>query len=117
MLTIALYILGMLAVVALVFVVVWFGFGRGEELPPVPKRTTLTRLPRVGIGGDDVRGLVFQQTFRGYDTEEVDWALEKLAREIDDLRAVVHDLSVRDAESAAPADTATIEVADPSRPR
>ncbi len=111
-LTIALYILGMLAVVAIVFALVWFVFGRGEELPPVPRRTTLTKLPLVGITGDDVRGLVFQQTFRGYDAEEVDWALEKLAREIDDLRAVVHDLRARDAEHADDAATDAISVPD-----
>lgn len=96
--TIGLYVIGMALVIALVFMIVWFVFGRGEDLPPVQKGTTLTRLPSVGITGNDVRGLVFQQTTRGYKADEVDWALEKLAREIDDLRATVHDLSVRDAE-------------------
>jgi len=93
------YVIGMAVVIAVVFALVWFVFGRGEELPPVPKGTTLTRLPSTGVSGDDVRALVFAQTVRGYKAEEVDWALAKLAREIDELRATVHDLSVRDAES------------------
>lgn len=90
------YVLGLVVAVAVLFAIVWLVFGRGEELPPVQRGTTLTRLPLAGITGDDVRGLVFQQTVRGYKADEVDWALEKLAREIDDLRATVLDLSARD---------------------
>jgi DivIVA domain-containing protein len=93
------YVIGMAVVIAIGFALIWFVFGRGEDLPPVPKGTTLTRLPSAGVTGDDVRALVFAQAVRGYQADEVDWALEKLAREIDDLRATVHDLSVRDAES------------------
>ena len=37
--------------------------------------------------GADVRELRFQQVLRGYKTAEVDWALDRLAHEIDDLRA------------------------------
>lgn len=109
MVTIGSYVIGLAVVVAVVFAIVWFVFGRGEDLPPLAKDTTLTRLPRSAVSGDDVRALVFAQTARGYKPAEVDWALEKLAREIDDLRAVVQDLSARDAEDA--------ERNDPSRRR
>lgn len=102
MVTIGLYVVGVALLVALIFAVVWFMFGRGEELPPVEKGTTLTRLPRAGITGDDVRSVNFQQTFRGYRAAEVDWTLEKLAREIDELRAVVHDLAARDETTVDP---------------
>lgn len=95
--TIGMYVIGLVVVVAVLFALVWLVFGRGEDLPPVERGTTLTRLPLAGISGNDVRGLVFQQTVRGYKADEVDWALEKLAREIDDLRATVLDLSARDA--------------------
>ncbi|GAA4676294.1 DivIVA domain-containing protein [Gordonia humi] len=100
---IGLYVIGVAVLVALIFAIVWFVFGRGEDLPPVGRDTTLTRLPRAGISGDDVRGLVFAQTLRGYKAVEVDWALEKLAREIDELRDVVQELSGRDV-----ADTGTM---------
>ena len=113
MVTIGLYVMGVAVLVALIFAVVWFVFGRGEDLPPVEKGTTLTRLPRAGITGDGVRAVLFQQTFRGYKVSEVDWALEKLAREIDELRAVVHDLQARDAVDSAATDTGPIPVADP----
>ncbi len=91
------YVIGLVVVVAVLFAIIWLVFGRGEELPPLEPGTTLTRLPLAGITGRDVRGLVFQQTVRGYKADEVDWALEKLAREIDELRATVLDLSARDA--------------------
>ncbi|NED67331.1 DivIVA domain-containing protein, partial [Streptomyces sp. SID10244] len=42
--TILLYLLIMAVVVAAVFAVVWFVFGRGEDLPPLDRGTTLTRL-------------------------------------------------------------------------
>ena len=97
--TILLYLLIMGLVVLAVFAVVWFVFGRGEDLPPIEKGTTLTRLPRAGITGDDVRTLTFTQEVRGYKQSEVDWALEKLARELDELRMAVQRLSERDAQT------------------
>lgn len=78
-------------VVALVAAVVYLGvallFGRGEELAPMPPGSTPTRLPAQDLSGADVRGLRFQQTLRGYKVSEVDWALERLAGEVDVLRA------------------------------
>jgi DivIVA domain-containing protein len=62
-------------------------FGRGEELAPLEPRTTLTTLPAAGVTGDDVRGLRFVQAVRGSRVSEVDWALERLAGEVDALRA------------------------------
>ncbi len=101
-LTLLLYLLIMVAVIGVVFAVVWLVFGRSEDLPPLERGTTLTRLPRAGITGEDVRSLRFVQVTRGYKTGEVDWALEKLAREIDELRTALHDLQAReDAESPA----------------
>jgi len=80
----------------LLFAVVWFVFGRGEELAEVDDDVTVTELPRAGISGDDVRRLRFGLVFRGYRQAEVDWALEKLAREIDELRGVAQALRDRE---------------------
>lgn len=91
--TLLLYLLIMALVVAVVFAVVWFVFGRGEDLPPLEPDTTLTRLPRKDITGEDIRALRFQQALRGYKQSEVDWALARLAREVDDLRAALAALS------------------------
>mgnify|MGYP002651858130 CR=1 FL=1 len=102
--TLLLYLLIMVVVVAAVFAVVWFAFGRGEQLPPIDDETTLTRLPAAGIAGDDVRALVFAQTVRGYKPREVDWALERLAAEIDELRTVVLTLQARDGAEPVPAE-------------
>ncbi|WP_374610432.1 DivIVA domain-containing protein [Gordonia sp. (in: high G+C Gram-positive bacteria)] len=113
--TLLLYLLIMGLVVAIVFAVVWFVFGRGEDLPPVEPDTTLTRLPSVGITGEDVRALRFAQTPRGYKQAEVDWALACLAREVDDLRSVITRLrereSVPGAEAVGSADDPDVDVA------
>ncbi|BBX68898.1 DivIVA domain-containing protein [Mycolicibacterium psychrotolerans] len=61
-------------------------FGRGEVLPPLPQATTATVLPATGVTGADVDALKFTQTLRGYKASEVDWVLERLGREIDELR-------------------------------
>ncbi|WP_439029477.1 DivIVA domain-containing protein [Gordonia terrae] len=100
--TLLLYLLIMALVVAAVFAVVWFVFGRGEDLPPVEPDTTLTRLPSAGISGADITALRFAQTARGYKQSEVDWALARLAREVDDLRSVIVRLREREAESSDP---------------
>ncbi|MGL6234016.1 MAG: DivIVA domain-containing protein [Segniliparus sp.] len=64
-----------------------FVFGRGEELGPLPKQASPTKLPEYGASGADVRALKFQVRLRGYDMREVDWALARLAEELDSLRA------------------------------
>ncbi len=100
MTTLLLYLVMMVVVVSALFVVAWFVFGRAEDLPPLEKGTTLTRLPRSGIAGDDVRGVKFQLAPRGYRQSEVDWTLEKVARELDELRALNETLRARDADTA-----------------
>jgi DivIVA domain-containing protein len=61
-------------------------FGRGEPLPPLPVATTATVLPASGVTGADVDALKFTQTLRGYKTAEVDWVLDRLGQELDQLR-------------------------------
>ncbi|NMO02044.1 DivIVA domain-containing protein [Gordonia sp. TBRC 11910] len=108
MTTLLLYLLIMAIVVSTLFVVVWFVFGRGEDLPPIDPGTTLTRLPREGVTGDDVRAVRFRLAARGYRQSEVDWALEKVARELDELRKLTATLQARDLADAA-AKTSTVK--------
>jgi DivIVA domain-containing protein len=85
-------------VVLVLVAIVLFGaasllFGRGEQLPPLPRGTTATVLPAFGVTGSDVDAVKFTQVLRGYKTSEVDWVLDRLAREIEALRgqlAAVH---------------------------
>ncbi|UGT92599.1 DivIVA domain-containing protein [Mycobacterium ostraviense] len=85
-------------VVLVLVAIVLFGaasllFGRGEQLPPLPRATTATVLPASGITAADVEAVKFTQVLRGYKTSEVDWVLERLGRELDELRgqlAAVH---------------------------
>jgi DivIVA domain-containing protein len=89
-------------VVLILIALVLFGaasllFGRGEPLPPLPPATTATVLPASGVTGADVEAVKFTQVLRGYKTSEVDWVLDRLGREIDQLRgqlAAVHASSV-----------------------
>lgn len=83
------YVIVVGLVAAAVYLLAAFVFGRGEELAPMPPGATPTRLPARDLTGGDVRDLRFQQTLRGYKCSEVDWALERLAAEVDALRARV----------------------------
>ncbi|HYO03970.1 MAG TPA: DivIVA domain-containing protein [Mycobacterium sp.] len=81
-------------VVLILVAIVLFGvgsvlFGRGERLPPLPRATTATVLPASEVAGADVDALKFSQTLRGYKASEVDWALERLGQELDQLRGQV----------------------------
>jgi DivIVA domain-containing protein len=78
-------------VVLILVAVVLFGiasllFGRGEQLPPLPRGTTATVLPASGVTGADVEAVKFTQVLRGYKTSEVDWVLDRLGAELDQLR-------------------------------
>jgi DivIVA domain-containing protein len=83
---ILLYLLVLVLVAALLFVIASAVFGRGEQLPPLPRATTVTVLPASGVTGADVEAVKFTQTLRGYKTSEVDWVLDRLSREIELLR-------------------------------
>jgi DivIVA domain-containing protein len=86
------YLIVMIAVAAVVFLLAALVFGRGEELAPLPPGASPTRLPSDDITAEDVRELKFQQVFRGYKMTEVDWALQRLAAEVETLRARVREL-------------------------
>jgi DivIVA domain-containing protein len=95
-------------VVLVLVAIVLFGagsilFGRGEQLPALPKGTTATVLPAFGVTGADVDAVKFTQVLRGYKTSEVDWVLDRLGRELEALRgqlAAVQAASVPEAEQA-----------------
>ena len=100
----------MLYLVVLVLVaIVLFGaasllFGRGEQLPPLPRGTTATVLPAFGVTGSDVDAVKFTQVLRGYKASEVDWVLDRLARELEALRgqlAAVHAAAAAKASQAS----------------
>lgn len=99
-----LYLLVLILVATLLFGVASLLFGRGEQLPPLPRATTATVLPASGVTGADVDAVKFTQTLRGYKTSEVDWVLDRLGRELDQLRgqlATPHTVSATDAHAAS----------------
>jgi len=83
---ILLYLLVLILVGIVLFGVASLVFGRGEQLPPLPRATTATVLPASGVTGADVEAVKFTQVLRGYKTSEVDWVLDRLGAELDQLR-------------------------------
>lgn len=83
---ILLYLIVLVLVGIVLFAVASLVFGRGESLPPLPQATTATVLPASGVTGADVDAVKFTQVLRGYKTSEVDWVLERLGAELDQLR-------------------------------
>jgi DivIVA domain-containing protein len=81
-----LYLAVLVLVAIVLFVAASLLFGRGEQLPPLPRGTTATVLPAVGVTGADVDAVKFTQVLRGYKVSEVDWVLDRLARELEALR-------------------------------
>jgi DivIVA domain-containing protein len=87
MTTVLQYLVIAAVVAAVLFGIALFVFGRGEQLAPLPARTSPVDLPERNISGDDVRGVRFAMAARGYRMSDVDWALERLADELDRTRA------------------------------
>lgn len=93
MVLVLLYLVVLVLVAIVLFGVASLLFGRGEPLPPLPRGTTATVLPAYGVTGSDIDAVKFTQVLRGYKTSEVDWVLDRLAREVEALRgqlAAVH---------------------------
>jgi DivIVA domain-containing protein len=81
-----LYLVVLILVATVLFGAASLLFGRGEQLPPLPRGTTVTVLPAFGVTGADVDAVKFTQVLRGYKTSEVDWVLDRLGRELEALR-------------------------------
>lgn len=102
-----LYLVILILVSVVLFGLVSVLFGRGEQLPPLPRATTATVLPASGVTGADVDAVKFTQVLRGYKTSEVDWVLDRLGQELDLLRGQlasvrsVADLDVEDQDEEA----------------
>ena len=97
---ILMYLVVLILVATVLFGIASFLFGRGEQLPPLPRGTTATVLPATEVTGADVEAVKFTQVLRGYKTSEVDWVLERLGAELDGLRAEVDILRATRPDSA-----------------
>ncbi|CAJ1495253.1 DivIVA domain-containing protein [[Mycobacterium] kokjensenii] len=97
-----LYLVVLVLTALLLFGVASVLFGRGEQLPPLPRGTTATMLPASDVTGADVDAVKFSQVLRGYHTGEVDWVLERLGAEIDLLRGRLAAAEAADAPAAEP---------------
>ncbi|EUA73325.1 DNA-3-methyladenine glycosylase I domain protein [Mycobacterium xenopi 4042] len=66
-----LYLVVLILLALVLFGVASLLFGRGEQLPPLPRATTATVLPASGVTGADVEAVKFTQVLRG--TRPVRW--------------------------------------------
>lgn len=89
---ILMYLVGLILVAVVLYGIASVLFGRGEQLPPLPRATTATVLPASGVTAADVDAVKFTQVLRGYKTSEVDWVLDRLGAELDRLRSELADL-------------------------
>lgn len=92
MTTVLQYLVIASAIGLVVFGIVVFVFGRGEQLAPLSPRTSPTELPEQGITSTDIGSVKFAMALRGYRMSDVDWAMDRLATEIDRLRAEISAL-------------------------
>lgn len=97
---ILLYLMVLILVAVVLFGIASLVFGRGEQLPPLPQATTATVLPASKVTGADVEAVKFTQVLRGYKTSEVDWVLDRLGTEIDQLRSELAATRVSASRSA-----------------
>jgi DivIVA domain-containing protein len=85
--TTVLFYLVIAAVIGLVvFFLAVLVFGRGEQMAPLDPRTSPAELPDHDIDSEDVRKIRFALALRGYRMSDVDWTLERLGQQIDELR-------------------------------
>jgi DivIVA domain-containing protein len=85
--TTVLFYLVVAAVIGLVvFFLAVFVFGRGEQMAPLDPRTSPAELPEADITAEDVRKIRFSMALRGYRMSDVDWTLDRLGEQIDQLR-------------------------------
>lgn len=89
-------VLEYLVIAAVIGLVVFFlavlVFGRGEQMAPLPARTSPSELPDGAVTGNDLRAVRFAVGLRGYRMGDVDWTLDRTAEELDRLRAEVRRL-------------------------
>jgi DivIVA domain-containing protein len=98
--TALIYLVVMVLVATVVFLLASVLFGRGEELPALPPGASPTRLPEFGLTSQDLRDVRFQQVVRGYKMSEVDWVLQRVGTELDELRTRIAELETEPAEPA-----------------
>lgn len=79
-----------LVIAAVIGLVIFFlavlVFGRGEQMAPLDPRTSPAELPESDVTSHDVRNIRFALALRGYRMSDVDWTLERLGDQIDELR-------------------------------
>lgn len=88
MITLLWYLVVAALIAGVVFAVTLVVFGRGEQLSPLPPRTSPSQLPESGkVDGSDVKLLRLGVALRGYRMSDVDWTLDRLGEELDLVRA------------------------------
>jgi DivIVA domain-containing protein len=117
MLSFVAFVIGVLVVSGLLFLGASLLLGRGGTQPAAEQDRSPVALPDDRpVSADDVRGLQFSVTARGYRMTEVDWLLDQFALVLDERDAEIAALRARlplpapsatDGQEQAPDDGAT----------
>ncbi len=103
MVSLVVFVVGLLLVGGLLFLGAALLLGRGETQPPAELDRSPVELPDGRpVLGDDVRALQVSVAVRGYRMTEVDWLLDQLAQALDERDVTIAQL--RAGSHAAPAD-------------
>lgn len=86
MTTVLFYLVIAAAIGLVIFFLAVFVFGRGEQMAPLDPRTSPAELPDENISSEDISKIRFAVGLRGYRMSDVDWTLERLGDQIDQLR-------------------------------
>lgn len=112
MLSLVVFLVGLLLVGGLLFLGSALLLGRGETQPPAELDRSPVELPDDRpVVGDDVRALQVSVAVRGYRMTEVDWLLDQLAQTIDERDATIAELraGTTGAHAAPPAENPEAE--------
>jgi DivIVA domain-containing protein len=108
MLSFVAFVVGVLVVGALLFLGASLLLGRGETQPAAELDRSPVALPDDRpVSPDDVRGLQFSVTARGYRMTEVDWLLDQFALVLEERDAEIAALRARPPVHPFPAGSST----------
>ncbi|MCW2581342.1 MAG: cell division initiation protein DivIVA [Klenkia sp.] len=112
MVSVVVFVVGLLLVGGLLFLGSAVLLGRGETQPPAELDRSPVELPDDRpVVGDDVRALQVSVAVRGYRMTEVDWLLDQLAQTIDERDVEIARLRA-EVSAGLPAGSHAAEAAD-----
>jgi hypothetical protein len=114
-LSVLVFLIGVLVVGGLLFLAGSLLLGRGETQPPAELDRSPVELPDGRpVVSDDIRALRISVAFRGYRMTEIDWLLDQFAASLDERDAQIAALRARVGDPAPEAPAPARSAPEPS---